>query len=387
MADYDPIEEGNIDLNNRPIVKHANGDYSTVYSASFGLDGKEVLLPTVSDDGRMLSNEEAIAQYKKTGKHLGKFSSPEAADAYAKKLHEDQANLYGKKAKANNMAIGTTSAPDPTTGERTEQQFNYTPVDPQQDLMRQAFEQSQQAFYPPPAPHGNTPYWENPQTYYPQQAPIDPIAQAKAATMAAQKFIAFRGYQSDLKEGMAAADAFAKWGPMLVQDTSFGTSLKAMTQLKPYTYNQTTRAYESPGQKPVFNPHAAPAVAPVWVPANPQTGEPAHYLEGGKAQFPPAIQAPKIDPFTLNDYKEAATEFKKAADIYGNPSEATDTRKEAIGRMARAQEKLAMIKKAGTMSAQAPAPMAAPKEIVRLTKDGKQAVFDAATKKFIRYAE
>ena len=60
--------------------------------------------------------------------------------------------------------------------------------------MRQAFEQSQAAFNPPPPqPRGPTPYWENPRTYYPQQPEIDPIAQAKAATMAAQKFIAFQG--------------------------------------------------------------------------------------------------------------------------------------------------------------------------------------------------
>ena len=41
--------------------------------------------------------------------------------------------------------------------------------------------------------------------------------------MAAQKFIAFRGLSSDLKEGMAAADAFAKWGPMLVAGYEFWT--------------------------------------------------------------------------------------------------------------------------------------------------------------------
>src|SRR5262249_49038625 len=64
---------------------------STVRSASFNIDGQEVLLPTVSDDGRIMTNDEAIAQYKKTGQHLGKFATPEEATAYAEQLHNDQA--------------------------------------------------------------------------------------------------------------------------------------------------------------------------------------------------------------------------------------------------------------------------------------------------------
>ncbi len=190
------------------------------------------------------------------------------------------------------MAIGTTSALDPTTGERTESQFNYTPVDPQEDLMRQAFQQSQQAFYPPPPqPQGPTPYWENPQTYYPQQRPIDPIAQAKAATMAAQKFIAFRGYQQDLKDGIAAADAFAKWGPMLVQDTSFGPSVRALRPpqqgkwIPPNPQTGQPGFYQEPTQYGSrANYPTAGSVPSTWVEANPKTGEPAHWSKAGSVE-------------------------------------------------------------------------------------------------------
>jgi hypothetical protein len=88
------LERGNIDLSARPVVRNADGSISTVRSMSTNIDGREVLLPTISDDGRVLTSEQAISQFQKTGKHLGMFDTPENASAYAQLLSDISAKAY-----------------------------------------------------------------------------------------------------------------------------------------------------------------------------------------------------------------------------------------------------------------------------------------------------
>jgi len=103
MANYG---KGNIDLNNRPIVKNEDGSISTVRSMSFYDDKehKEILIPTVIGN-RVVSDQEAIDHYYETGEHLGKFDSPEEADKYAEELHLQQEQRYGVENQKKNTSL------------------------------------------------------------------------------------------------------------------------------------------------------------------------------------------------------------------------------------------------------------------------------------------
>ena len=91
-----PNYNGNIDLGNRPIVRNPDGSINTTLSMSFGNDEGEVLIPRVSQDGRVMSPDEAIAYYYKTGQHLGKYDNPEIATAMGQLIHGDQQRRYVK---------------------------------------------------------------------------------------------------------------------------------------------------------------------------------------------------------------------------------------------------------------------------------------------------
>lgn len=101
---------GNIDTSNRPHVTNPDGSVSTVRTVGFGLPGgRAVNVPTVSEDGRIMSNAEALQQYKDTGRNLGIYGSDADAAQAAQALHlEQQAQLEAQ------------NAPIPTVGEEAD---------------------------------------------------------------------------------------------------------------------------------------------------------------------------------------------------------------------------------------------------------------------------
>lgn len=92
--DVPEFYSGNIDLASRAAISNQDGTVSTVRSMSFSEDGQEILIPTVVN-GKVVSEEEAIKHYHETGEHLGKFSTPEEADAYAQELSQRESGRIG----------------------------------------------------------------------------------------------------------------------------------------------------------------------------------------------------------------------------------------------------------------------------------------------------
>lgn len=116
-----PLVPGNIDLYHRPKVLNPDGSISTVRSMSFEDNGREVLVPTVSADGRILSDDEAMQEYARTQQHLGMFATPDEATAYAQQLHDDYAaGKYDQPGKPQLSVAGSpiemavSHASDPT---------------------------------------------------------------------------------------------------------------------------------------------------------------------------------------------------------------------------------------------------------------------------------
>ncbi len=93
------VVAGNIEHMGRSEVDNRDGTTSTVRSMSFNDGpGREVLIPTAYD-GAVHSDDEAIANYRKGGQHMGVFRTPEGATAHAEQVHDDYEK--GKYKKAN----------------------------------------------------------------------------------------------------------------------------------------------------------------------------------------------------------------------------------------------------------------------------------------------
>ena len=89
-------QKPNINLNNRPKVQNKDGSYSTVYSIGIEADGNFINIPRVVG-GRVVSEDEAKKEFRRSGKHLGIYKSQAERDKAAIDLHNSQAQMYDKR--------------------------------------------------------------------------------------------------------------------------------------------------------------------------------------------------------------------------------------------------------------------------------------------------
>lgn len=97
QSKYSVFYTGNIMLKSRPKVTNEDGSVSTIRSMSYtdNKTGKQVLIPTVSDEGTILSEKDAIKYWKKKGQNLGEYNTVDEANKAAEQLHKHQARYYG----------------------------------------------------------------------------------------------------------------------------------------------------------------------------------------------------------------------------------------------------------------------------------------------------
>lgn len=96
-SNYGTFYKGNIMLGNRPKVKNEDGSVSTIRSMTYtdAKTNKQVLIPTVSDEGKIMSEKEAVQYWRKKGQNLGEYDTVEEANKAAEYLHRYQAKHYG----------------------------------------------------------------------------------------------------------------------------------------------------------------------------------------------------------------------------------------------------------------------------------------------------
>lgn len=100
------VEEPTIDLENEntPEVPLKEGGIGTIYSAGFEEeDGVSRVVPTIVD-GKQLDPRDAYDISRKTGRHLGRYSSPEMAAQAAQEMHLDEERRVNELREAREKA-------------------------------------------------------------------------------------------------------------------------------------------------------------------------------------------------------------------------------------------------------------------------------------------
>lgn len=82
----DMIEGGNLDVFSRPLMRESDGTVSRGAMKPFQVEGVEFLLPLTDASGKLLSDDEALAQFERTGNHYGGFRTAEEAMEFSRQL-------------------------------------------------------------------------------------------------------------------------------------------------------------------------------------------------------------------------------------------------------------------------------------------------------------
>lgn len=109
------VVPGNLDPT-KPMsyVKNADGSVSTVRTISIGTDKGETLIPTVTSEGKVVSNEQAIDLFRKSGDNFGSYPTRADADNAAAALHSSQAGLINTP-QVRRLIPGMSLSADRTT--------------------------------------------------------------------------------------------------------------------------------------------------------------------------------------------------------------------------------------------------------------------------------
>ena len=197
-----------------------------------------------------------------------------------------------------------------------------------------------------------------------------PLTQAIAAIESQRRYQAQRGYQADIKAGMSATDAMTKWGPLLFAGPKGAGAMPKQAGPLPGTSPQTFtdpqgNTFYLQGNKWVHVPRqgvAAPQMETITERQPQVAGKP------GVPAVPPgtgflgtglfaSAGSPEVPAVPASPARTITRRVPVAAPPPVAPNTATATN----------------------------APARPP--VIRITKDGKRAKFDPATKQFLGYAD
>lgn len=106
IADANVFYFGNINLRTRPLSLLKNGKIEEIFSFVINTTLKDgtaakAIIPQVSDDGRKLTEKQAVDLYLQTNRHFGKFADAVSANKYRRILQQREvAILQAEKANA-----------------------------------------------------------------------------------------------------------------------------------------------------------------------------------------------------------------------------------------------------------------------------------------------